>query len=65
MNFNQLLDTYRDIAFSEHDKGDRFEWLMQTTRFAQRLVSRSGQLKIYFESAPQHHQRNCADSGYC
>src|SRR5574344_1768959 len=29
MNFNQLLDKYRENAFSERDKGDRFERLMQ------------------------------------
>ena len=29
MNFNQVLAKYRKIAFSERDKGDRFERLMQ------------------------------------
>ena len=29
MNFNQILDKYRQVSFSERDKGDRFERLMQ------------------------------------
>ncbi len=29
MAFNQILDKYRKISFSERDKGDRFERLMQ------------------------------------
>ncbi len=29
MGFNKLLDKYRKISFSERDKGDRFERLMQ------------------------------------
>lgn len=29
MNFQRILDKYRKIAFSERDKGDRFERLMQ------------------------------------
>lgn len=29
MSFNKILNKYRDIAFSERDKGDRFELLMQ------------------------------------
>jgi predicted helicase len=29
MNFQKILDKYRKIAFSERDKGDRFERLMQ------------------------------------
>ena len=29
MTFNQLLDKYRAISFSEHDKGSRFEALMK------------------------------------
>lgn len=29
MTFNQLLDKYRAISFSEHDKGSRFERLMK------------------------------------
>ena len=29
MPFNHLLDKYRKISFSERDKGDRFERLMQ------------------------------------
>ena len=29
MNFQKILDKYRKISFSEHDKGDRFERLMQ------------------------------------
>lgn len=29
MNFNQILDKYREISFSERDKGSRFERLMQ------------------------------------
>ena len=28
--FHQILNNYREIAFSERDKGDRFERLMQT-----------------------------------
>ncbi len=27
--FNKILDQYRKISFSERDKGDRFERLMQ------------------------------------
>src|SRR5680860_543265 len=30
MPFNKILDTYRKHSFSERDKGDRFERLMQT-----------------------------------
>jgi predicted helicase len=30
MTFKQILDKYRKISFSEHDKGNRFERLMQT-----------------------------------
>ncbi|MEI9910018.1 MAG: hypothetical protein WDO71_10285 [Bacteroidota bacterium] len=29
MNFNKILDKYRKISFSQRDKGDRFERLMQ------------------------------------
>jgi predicted helicase len=29
MSFNKLLDKYRKISFSERDKGNRFERLMQ------------------------------------
>ena len=29
MSFQQIINKYRDIAFSEHDKGNRFERLMQ------------------------------------
>lgn len=29
MSFQKILDKYRKIAFSERDKGDRFERLMQ------------------------------------
>ncbi len=29
MSFQTILDKYRKIAFSERDKGDRFERLMQ------------------------------------
>jgi predicted helicase len=29
MSFNKVLDNYRKISFSERDKGDRFERLMQ------------------------------------
>ena len=29
MSFNLLLEKYRNISFSEHDKGNRFERLMQ------------------------------------
>lgn len=29
MSFNNILETYRKISFSERDKGDRFERLMQ------------------------------------
>ena len=29
MNFNKILDKYRNISFSERDKGTRFERLMQ------------------------------------
>jgi hypothetical protein len=29
MNFNQILDKYRKISFSQKDKGERFERLMQ------------------------------------
>ena len=29
MSFNQVIDKYRKISFSERDKGDRFERLMQ------------------------------------
>ncbi len=29
MRFQSLLDTYRRLAFSERDKGNRFERLMQ------------------------------------
>ena len=29
MTFNELLDKYRAISFSEHDKGSRFEALMK------------------------------------
>jgi len=29
MSFPRILDKYRKIAFSERDKGDRFERLMQ------------------------------------
>lgn len=29
MNFNQILDKYRAVSFSERDKGSRFERLMQ------------------------------------
>ena len=29
MSFNQILEKYRRVAFSERDKGDRFERLMQ------------------------------------
>lgn len=29
MNFNKILDHYRENSFSEHDKGTRFERLMQ------------------------------------
>ncbi len=30
MSFQKILEEYRKIAFSEHDKGNRFERLMQT-----------------------------------
>jgi predicted helicase len=30
MSFDRILEKYRKISFSEHDKGDRFERLMQT-----------------------------------
>jgi predicted helicase len=30
MTFEQLLQKYRDISFSERDKGYRFERLMQS-----------------------------------
>lgn len=29
MNFHQILNNYRELSFSERDKGDRFERLMQ------------------------------------
>lgn len=29
MSFNKILNKYRKISFSERDKGDRFERLMQ------------------------------------
>ena len=29
MSFQKILDKYRKISFSERDKGDRFERLMQ------------------------------------
>ncbi len=29
MSFHKILDKYRKISFSERDKGDRFERLMQ------------------------------------
>ncbi len=29
MTFNQVIEKYRKISFSERDKGDRFERLMQ------------------------------------
>ena len=29
MSFNKILEKYRKISFSERDKGDRFERLMQ------------------------------------
>jgi predicted helicase len=29
MNFNIILEKYRKISFSEKDKGERFERLMQ------------------------------------
>lgn len=29
MTFNRILDKYRKISFSERDKGERFERLMQ------------------------------------
>lgn len=29
MIFNQILDKYRKISFSESDKGARFEWIME------------------------------------
>ena len=29
MSFKRILEKYRKIAFSERDKGDRFERLMQ------------------------------------
>ena len=29
MEFEKIINTYRDKAFSERDKGDRFERLMQ------------------------------------
>jgi len=29
MSFQQILDKYRKISFSERDKGDRFERLMR------------------------------------
>jgi predicted helicase len=29
MSFKNILEKYRDISFSERDKGDRFERLMQ------------------------------------
>ena len=28
-NFNEILEKYRKISFSEHDKGSRFEMLMK------------------------------------
>ena len=30
MNFQKVLDKYRKVSFSERDKGDRFERLIQT-----------------------------------
>mgnify|MGYP000333087897 FL=1 len=29
MSFNQVIEKYREVSFSERDKGDRFERLMQ------------------------------------
>jgi hypothetical protein len=29
MPFQAVLDKYRTSSFSEHDKGERFEWRMQ------------------------------------
>ncbi len=29
MNFNEILSKYREISFSQRDKGNRFERLMQ------------------------------------
>ena len=39
MGFDQILDKYRKISFSERDKGDRFERLMQTYLLTQIQVN--------------------------
>ena len=30
MSFNEIIEKYRKLSFSERDKGDRFERLMQS-----------------------------------
>jgi predicted helicase len=39
MSFNKILEKYRKISFSERDKGDRFERLMQAYLLTDKLYS--------------------------
>lgn len=52
MTFKHILEKYRKISFSERDKGDRFEWLMQAwlktdPKYAFKLIS----IKLYYRCA--------------
>ncbi len=45
MTFQKVLDKYRKISFSERDKGDRFERLMQ--RIYSQILSTHQNLRRY------------------
>ncbi len=80
MTFQQILHTYRTLAFSERDKGDRFERFQESAVIDKPAVdsflstsSREFKDENYppgrrfgFHPRPpaQHHQRECTDGRY-
>ena len=48
MTFQKILDKFRKSAYSERDKGDKFERLMQATPISSSLTKKRPQTERFF-----------------
>ncbi|MEZ4527703.1 MAG: type ISP restriction/modification enzyme [Desulfobacterales bacterium] len=63
MSFNQILEKYRKISFSERDKGDRFERLMQAYLLTDPIYSHKLKKVWLWNEFPSRHDLGGTDTG--
>lgn len=63
MSFNKILEKYREISFSEHDKGSRFERLMQAYLLTDPQYAYLFKKVWLWEEFPGKHDLGSGDTG--